>query len=151
MNITLNIDKELFNNSGVGDAIKEAFDSLSEENKVSIMKDIIHQYLSEESIIKKYFLNDRYDAWERKTVYYPSDNFNKIINKIDLSKDMEDIKDKMLNLLNNDLNKILSKLIADAYVNALSNMIKNDDDFRNDISCSIHSQFNMMMQANNNR
>ena len=148
MQITINIDEKLFNDSGIGEAIKDSFNKLSKEDLSNIMKDIIHQYLSNEEILKGYFINKRYDNWKHNYEEYPSTEFISIINRIDLSKEMDDIKDKIINLLNNDINKILTDLFARTFINSISTMICNDDDFRNAISDSVNKQFSLLMMKN---
>lgn len=148
MQITINIDEKLFNDGGIGEAIKDSFNKLSKEDLSNIMKDIIHQYLSNEEILKGYFINKRYDNWKHSYEEYPSTEFVSIINRIDLSKEMDDIKDKMINLLNNDINKILTDLFARTFVNSISTMISNDKDFRDAISDSVNRQFSSLMMKN---
>ncbi len=150
MNITLNIDEKLFNESGIGEAIKESFNKLTDDELSDIMKDILHQYLSNEEILKNYFIKKQYDSWTHRNEEYPSENFVKMINKIDLSEEMDDIKDRMINILNNDLNKILTDLFARSFVNSIYNMINTDNEFKDDISNSIHSHVISLMNANKN-
>lgn len=140
MQITLNVDAELFNNNGIGEAIKDLFNSISDEEKRDILRDILFQYLNDTDIIKNYFINQRYINYT--TIYQPTDEFRKLIQKIDMSTEMEDIKKKMMNIIENDLQNILVELFVRSFVNNFQNTLIQDTNFQNYISSRIISMIN---------
>lgn len=140
MQITLNIDAELFNNNGIGEAIKDLFNSISDEEKRDILKDILIQYLNDTDIIKNYFINQRYINYTK--IDQPTDEFRKLIQKIDMSTEMEDIKKKMMNIIENDLQNILVELFVRSFVNNFQNTLIQDTNFQDYISSRIISMIN---------
>lgn len=140
MQITLNVDAELFNNNGIGEAIKDLFNSISDEEKRDILKNILIQYLNDTDIIKNYFINQRYVNYTRMD--QPTDEFRKLIQKIDMSTEMEDIKKKMINIIENDLQNVLVELFVRNFVNNFQNTLTQDTNFQNYICSTIISMIN---------
>jgi hypothetical protein len=140
MQITLNVDAELFNNNGIGEAIKDLFNSISDEEKRDILKNILIQYLNDTDIIKNYFINQRYVNYTR--IDQPTDEFRKLIQKIDMSTEMEDIKKKMINIIENDLQNVLVELFVRNFVNNFQNTLTQDTNFQNYICSTIISMIN---------
>ena len=140
MQITLNVDAELFNNNGIGEAIKDLFNSISDEEKRDILKNILIQYLNDTDIIKNYFINQRYVNYTRMD--QPTDEFRKLIQKIDMSTEMEDIKKKMINIIENDLQNVLVELFVRNFVNNFQNTLTQDTNFQNYICSTIISTIN---------
>lgn len=140
MQITLNVDAKLFNNNGIGEAIKDLFNSISDEEKRDILKNILIQYLNDTDIIKNYFINQRYVNYTRMD--QPTDEFRKLIQKIDMSTEMEDIKKKMINIIENDLQNVLVELFVRNFVNNFQNTLTQDTNFQNYICSTIISMIN---------
>jgi hypothetical protein len=146
MQVTISIDKEVFDNDEVGGTIKAIFNSISEEEKVAIVKDLMMQYLTEDSVIRKYFVETRYDRYLSRNEYYPSNNFIRLIEKIDLSTEMEDIKKKMMDIVNNELENILIRLFVNNFVGMLSNTVMNDSEFKNEMTSIIQTKLSSNQQ-----
>lgn len=140
MEVTIRIDKEVFTTTEVGGMIKSIFEDMSDEEKAGIMKEFIMQYLNEESVIKNYFVEMRYDRWSSRHEYCPSINFNRLIEKIDLTTEMEDIKKKMMDIINNELKNILIRLFVDNFVGMLSRTISGDSRFNDEMIAIIQSK-----------
>lgn len=140
MEVTIRIDKEVFTTTEVGGMIKSIFEDMSDEEKAGIMKEFIMQYLNEESVIKNYFVEMRYDRWSSRHEYCPSINFNRLIEKIDLTAEMEDIKKKMMDIINNELKNILIRLFVDNFVGMLSRTISGDSRFNDEMIAIIQSK-----------
>ncbi len=140
MQVTISIDKEVFDSDEVGGTIKAIFNSIPEEEKVAIVKDLMMQYLTEESVIRNYFVEKRYDRWSSKPEYYPSSNFNRLIEKIDLTTEMEDIKKKMMDIVNNELENILIRLFVNNFAVMLSNTVIHDSKFINEMVVIIQNK-----------
>lgn len=149
MNITLNIDEKLFDESGVGEAIKDAFITMPQEEKSAIMKDILKQYLLDSDFVKNYFIKKESRSWSSNYTIQdvPTDEFRELIRKIDFSSEMEDVKKVFIEVINKDLNKFLLKLLVDSYMNSIASMVTNNDNFRSDISYNILSEFNRLMNS----
>ena len=149
MNITLNIDEKLFDESGVGEAIKDAFINMPQEEKSAIMKDILKQYLSDSNFIKNYFIKKENRIWSSNYAVQdvPTDEFKELIRKIDFNDEMEDVKKVFIEVINKDLNKFLLKLLVDSYMNSIASMVTNNDNFRSDISNNILTEFNRLMNS----
>ena len=147
MNITLNIDEKLFDESGVGEAIKDAFITMPQEEKSVIMKDILKQYLLDSDFVKNYFIKKESRSWSSNYTLQdvPTDEFKELIRKIDFSSEMEDVKKVFIEVINKDLNKFLLKLLVDSYMNSIASMVTNNDNFRSDISYNILAEFNRLM------
>ncbi len=147
MNITLNIDEKLFDESGVGAAIKDAFINMPQEEKSTIMKDILKQYLLDSDFVKNYFIKKENRGWSGNYTFQdaPTDEFRELIRKIDFSSEMEDVKKVFIEVINKDLNKFLLKLLVDSYMNSIASMVTNNDNFRSDISYNILAEFNRLM------
>ncbi len=146
MQVTISIDKEVFDSDEVGGTIKAIFNSIPEEEKVSIVKDLMMQYLTEDSVIRKYFVETRYDRYLSRNEYYPSNNFIRLIEKIDLSTEMEDIKKKMMDIVNNELENILTRLFVHNFVGMLSNTVMNDSEFKNEMTSIIQTKLSSNQQ-----
>lgn len=149
MNITLNIDEKLFDESGVGEAIKDAFINMPKEEKSAIMKDILKQYLLDSDFVKNYFIKKESRGWSNNYTLQdvPTDEFRELIRKIDFSSEMEDVKEVFIEVINKDLNNFLLKLLVDSYMNSIASMVTNNDNFRSDISYNILSEFNRLMNS----
>ena len=145
MKITLNIDEKLFDESGVGEAIKDAFINMPQEEKSAIMKDILKQYLLDSDFVKNYFITRKNNWVSNRIEDAPSDEFRELIRKIDFSSEMEDVKKVFIEVINKDLNKFLLKLLVDSYMNSIASMVTNNDNFRSDISYNILAEFNRLM------
>ena len=138
MQLVLNIDDELFKSSNLGEELNKIIHTVSSEDMEIIVKDILKEYLIEylmkDDIIKNYFTE--------YSIYYkgmaPSPELKKIINQIDFSEEMKDIKEKYIKILNEDIEEILIGQFAQAYSRAFSNLITEDRDFSSRISSSIH-------------
>ena len=140
MEVTIRIDKEVFTTTEVGGMIKSIFEDMSDEEKAGIMKEFIMQYLNEESVIKNYFVEMRYDRWSSRHEYCPSINFNRLIEKIDLTAEMEDIKKKMMDIINKKKKNILIRLFVDNFVGMLSRTISGDSRFNDEMIAIIQSK-----------
>ena len=149
MKITLNIDEKLFDDSGVGEAIKDAFITMPQEEKSAIMKDILKQYLLDSDFVKNYFIKKESRSWSSNYTLQdvPTDEFRELIRKIDFSSEMEDVKKVFIEVINKDLNKFLLKLLVDSYMNSIASMVTNNDNFRSDISYNILAEFNRLMNS----
>lgn len=149
MKITLNIDEKLFDDSGVGEAIKDAFITMPQEEKSVIMKDILKQYLLDSDFVKNYFIKKESRSWSSNYTLQdvPTDEFRELIRKIDFSSEMEDVKKVFIEVINKDLNKFLLKLLVNSYMNSIASMVTNNDNFRSDISYNILTEFNRLMNS----
>ena len=141
MNITLNIDDAAFNNSDVGASIVEAFKSLSKDELREIMKNVIIQYLNQESVIRGYFI-------ERVARTYPYDSLNnerptaefkQLISKIDLSNITDEIKNKMESMIKHDLDKIVVTLITESIISGLAESVTKSTSLYDVIRASTES------------
>jgi hypothetical protein len=154
MNITLNIDEKLFDEGGIGEAIKEAFLSMPIEEKSVIMKDILKQYLLDSEFVKKYFIEKRSEGYSSysRFVDYPTTNFIKLINTIDFKDEMEDVKKVFIDVIENNLRKEVLKLMVDSYVNTMANtLFKSSSDFKDELSMKMFDFFNQEMIRRNNQ
>ena len=145
MQVTISIDKEVFDSDEVGGTIKAIFNSIPEEEKVAVVKDLMMQYLTEESVIKNYFVGTTYNRWSSNPEYYPSIEFRSLIGKIDLTTEMEEVKAKMMTIINDNFTNILTELFVSNFVGKLSETLVNNTDFRNNLTYIINSK----LQQNN--
>ena len=146
MQVTISIDKEVFDSDEVGGTIKAIFNSIPEEEKVAIVKDLIMQYLAEDSVIRNYFVETRYDRYLNRHEYYPSRNFNSLIEKIDLTTEMEEVKAKMMTIINDNFTKILTELFVRNFVGMLSNIVLNDSKFKDELAAIIQAKLSYNQQ-----
>lgn len=146
MQVTISIDKEVFDSDEVGGTIKAIFNSIPEEEKVAIVKDLMMQYLTEDSVIRNYFVETRYDRYLSRNEYRPSINFNRLIEKVDLTTEMEDIKKKMMDIVNNEFENILIRLFVNNFVGMLSNTVMNDNKFKDEMAVIIQSRLSHNQQ-----
>lgn len=141
MQVTISIDKDIFNDSDIGTMINDMLMSMTKEEKSTMMKEFVMQYLNEESVLRNYFIS-RSRGWGGQTEYIPSTEFRELISKIDLSTDVEDIKNKMIEIIKGDFNDILISLFISNFVKMLSNSIINDREFTDTMSSIIRNKFN---------
>lgn len=146
MQVTISIDKEVFDSDEVGGTIKAIFNSIPEEEKVAIVKDLIMQYLTEDSVIRNYFVETRYDRYLNRHEYHPSRNFNSLIEKIDLTTEMEEVKAKMMTIINDNFTKILTELFVRNFVGMLSNTLMNDSEFKGEMAAIIQAKLSHNQQ-----
>lgn len=142
MNITLNVDEKLFDEGGIGEAIKDAFINMPMEEKSSVMKEILKQYLLDSGFIKRYFVEDRrLSSWGTyQTEEAPTAEFRKLISTIDFSKEMDDVKKIFEEVIKNDLKDQVIRLMVDSYVNTIANtLFDSSSEFRNRLSQNIFS------------
>lgn len=59
MQFIINIDEKMFNESNIGETIRKSFESMSQEEKSSVMKDILKQYLLDSEFVKNYFVEKK--------------------------------------------------------------------------------------------
>lgn len=142
MNITLNVDEKLFDEGGIGEAIKDAFINMPMEEKSSVMKEILKQYLLDSGFIKRYFVEDRrLSSWGTyQTEEAPTAEFRKLISTIDFSEEMDDVKKIFEEVIKNDLKNQVIKLMVDSYVNTIANtLFDSSSEFRARLSQNIFS------------
>lgn len=142
MNITLNVDEKLFDEGGIGEAIKDAFINMPMEEKSSVMKEILKQYLLDSGFIKRYFVEDRrLSSWGTyQTEEAPTAEFRKLISTIDFSEEMDDVKKIFEEVIKNDLKDQVIKLMVDSYVNTIANtLFDSSSEFRVRLSQNIFS------------
>ena len=142
MNITLNVDEKLFDEGGIGEAIKDAFINMPMEEKSSVMKEILKQYLLDSGFIKRYFVEDRrLSSWGTyQTEEAPTAEFRKLISTIDFSEEMDDVKKIFEEVIKNDLKDQVIKLMVDSYVNTIANtLFDSSSEFRARLSQNIFS------------
>lgn len=142
MNISIVIDEKVFNESGVGEAIREAFETMDKEEKSKIMKDILKQYLLNSEFIHNYFMNKRINSWSRSTEEYPTKEFIELIKMIDFTSEMEEVKDVFMNVINTDLKKEVLKLMVDSYVDTIANQLfNNSSDFKERLNARLFDTY----------
>ena len=146
MQVTISIDKEVFDSDEIGGTIKAIFNSIPEEEKVAIVKNLMMQFLTEESVIRNYFVEKRYDRWSNRPEYSPSINFHRLIDKIDLTTEMEDVKKRMMDLINSELENILIRLFVNNFAVMLSNTVMNDSKFINEMTAIIQNKLTSNQQ-----
>lgn len=137
MQLVLNIDDELFKSSDLGTELNKIIHSVSDEDLKIIVKDILKEYMMKDDVIKNYFTETHF-RYSGPSALGPSPELKKIINQIDFSEEMKDIKKKYIKILNEDIKEILIDQFAQAYSRAFSNLITEDRDFSNRINNSIY-------------
>lgn len=150
MNITLNVDEKLFDEGGIGEAIKDAFINMPTEEKSSVMKEFLKQYLLDSGFIKRYFVEDkRLSSWGTyQTEEAPTAEFRKLISTIDFSEEMDDVKKIFEEVIKNDLKEQVIKLMVDSYVNTIAKtLFDSSSEFRDRLSQNI---FSMVVSQMNN-
>ena len=138
MNITLNIDDKTFNDSNVGASIVEAFNKLSKDEIKDVMKEVLKQYLENDSVIRGYFVQ-RSTNWGYGNGEIPTQEFKSLISKIDFSNLTDDIKNRMVDMITHDLDKIVVSLVTDSIISGLSRSIVNSSEFNNVVRGSAES------------
>lgn len=138
MNITLNIDDTTFNDSNVGASIVEAFNKLSKDEIKDVMKEVLKQYLENDSVIRGYFVQ-RNTSWGYGNGEIPTQEFKSLISKIDFSDLTDDIKNRMVDMIKHDLDKIVIELVTDSIIGGLSRSITNSSEFDNVVRGSVES------------
>ena len=142
MNITLNIDEKLFDKSGIGEAIKEAFKTMDKEEISRIMKDILKQYLLDSEFVHNYFIETKRDSWIGSSKEYPTKEFVELVKMIDFTTEMEEVKDVFMNVVKTDLKKEVLKLMVDSYVNTIANQLFNDSsDFKERLNARLFDTY----------
>ena len=137
MQLVLNIDDELFKSSDLGTELNKIIHSVSNEDLKIIVKDILKEYMMKDDVIKNYFTETNF-RYSGPSSLGPSLELKKIINQIDFSEEMKDVKEKYIKILNEDIREILIGQFAQAYARAFSNLITEDRDFSNRINSSIY-------------
>ena len=151
MNITLNVDEKLFDEGGIGEAIKDAFINMPMEEKSSVMKEILKQYLLDSGFIKRYFVEDkRLSSWGTyQTGEAPTEEFRKLISTIDFSEEMDDVKKIFEEVIKNDLKEQVIKLMVDSYINTIANtLFDSSSEFRDRLRYNISSIVVTQMNKN---
>ena len=138
MNITINIDDKTFNDSNVGASIVEAFNKLSKDEIKDVMKEVLKQYLENDSVIRGYFVR-RSTGWGYGNGEIPTQEFKSLISKIDFSNLTDDIKNRMVDMITHDLDKIVVSLVTDSIISGLSRSIANSSEFNDVIRASAES------------
>lgn len=146
MQFTINIDEKMFNESNIGETIKNSFESMSQEEKSSIMKDILKQYLLDSGFVKNYFIEKKADSWGYGSAAlkdYPTENFRKLIEKIDFTEEMDEVKKVFIEVIEKDLSKEILKLLVSSYVNTIANTLFNSSsDFTSELNARMYATFN---------
>lgn len=138
MNITINIDDKTFNDSNVGASIVEAFNKLSKDEIKDVMKEVLKQYLENDSVIRGYFVQ-RSTGWGYGNGEIPTQEFKSLISKIDFSNLTDDIKNRMVDMITHDLDKIVVSLVTDSIISGLSRSITNSSEFNDVVRASTES------------
>lgn len=142
MNISISIDEKVFNESGVAEAIREAFENMDKEEKSKIMKDILKQYLLDSEFVHNYFIETKRDSWIGSSKEYPTKEFVELVKMIDFTTEMEEVKDVFMNVVNTDLKKEVLKLMVDSYVNTIANQLFNDSsDFKERLNARLFDTY----------
>lgn len=137
MQLVLNIDDELFKSSDLGTELNKIIHSVSDEDLKIIVKDILKEYMMKDSVIKNYFTETNF-RYSGPNSLGPSSELRRLINQIDFSEEMKEVKEKYVRILNEDIENILIEQFANAYTRAFSNLIMEDRDFSNRVNNSIH-------------
>ena len=141
MNISINIDNELFDSGGVGEAIKTAFETMPDEEKATVMKDILRQYLLDDKFIKNYFIR-KSTGYGYQPEEYPTQHFQDMIEKIDFSAEMNEVKEAFMKVIKNDLGNMLLKLMLDSYINTVANtLFQKSSDFKTELKGALEQNF----------
>ena len=142
MNISISIDEKVFNESGVAEAIREAFENMDKEEKSKIMKDILKQYLLDSEFVHNYFIETKRDSWIGSSKEYPTKEFVELVKMIDFTTEMEEVKDVFMNVVKTDLKKEVLKLMVDSYVNTIANQLFNDSsDFKEHLNARLFDTY----------
>lgn len=142
MNISISIDEKVFNESGVAEAIREAFENMDKEEKSKIMKDILKQYLLDSEFVHNYFIETKRDSWIGSSKEYPTKEFVELVKMIDFTTEMEEVKDVFMNVVKTDLKKEVLKLMVDSYVNTIANQLFNDSsDFKERLNARLFDTY----------
>ena len=142
MNISISIDEKVFNESGVAEAIREAFENMDKEEKSKIMKDILKQYLLDSKFVHNYFIEEKREHWSGSTKEYPTKEFVELVKMIDFTTEMEEVKDVFMNVVNTDLKKEVLKLMVDSYINTIANQLFNDSsDFKERLNARLFDTY----------
>ena len=140
MDIAITIDDAAFNNSDVGASIVEAFKSLSKDELREIMKNVIFQYLNQDSVIRGYFIEIArtypYDSFPKER---PTAEFKQLISKIDLSNITDEIKNRMESMIKHDLDKIVATLITESIISGLAESVTKSSNLYDVIRASTES------------
>ena len=138
MQITLNVDEKLFNESGVGMAIQNAFDSMPDEDKKAIVTDIVRQHITESKVVKRFFVDGSY-RYANDTPQ-PTHEFRKIIESIDFSKELEAMKDQILGFVTEPHQELLVNMIVEAFMHHMAEAVFTDSKFKDLITQEIMRQ-----------
>lgn len=142
MNISINIDNELFDSGGVGEAIKTAFETMPDEEKATVMKDILRQYLLDDKFIKNYFIKKLDTGYGYHLEECPTQHFYNMIEKIDFSAEMNEVKEAFMKVIKNDLGNMLLKLMLDSYINTVANtLFQRSSDFKTELKSALEQNF----------
>ena len=142
MNISISIDEKVFNESGVAEAIREAFENMDKEEKSKIMKDILKQYLLDSKFVHNYFIEEKREHWSGSTKEYPTKEFVELVKMIDFTTEMEEVKDVFMNVVKTDLKEEVLKLMVDSYVNTIANQLFNDSsDFKERLNARLFDTY----------
>ena len=142
MNISISIDEKVFNESGVAEAIREAFENMDKEEKSKIMKDILKQYLLDSEFVHNYFIETKRDSWIGSSKEYPTKEFVELVKMIDFTTEMEEVKDVFMNVVKTDLKEEVLKLMVDSYVNTIANQLFNDSsDFKERLNARLFDTY----------
>ena len=137
MQFVINIDDEIISELDLANEMKELYKQIPDEEKQAILKDMIKEYLTHSDVIKGIFLQRGYNDYT-----YPTDEFKRLINKIDFTEEMEDVKQKMMGIITDDLKNVLVELFVNSFFKSLTESITKDSRFLDSMYYMIRSKYN---------
>ncbi len=138
MQVTINVDESMFK-----DVLENELKAFSKDEIHSIIHESLKKYLEESEVIESLLV-------QKVSGNYYNNSYRKeatpllqgAIKTMDIQKDCEEIKDKLVEIIKNDSENIIKKLISEAISKQLSQIIASSYELNEIIRASIMSAMN---------
>lgn len=138
MQVIINVDESMFK-----DVLENELKAFSKDEIHSIIHESLKKYLEESEVIESLLVQkvraNYYDNSYRKEA---TPLLQGAIKTMDIQKDCEEIKDKLIEIIKNDSENIIKELISEAISKQLSQIMASSYELNDIIRTSIMSAMN---------
>lgn len=138
MQVTINVDESMFK-----DVLENELKAFSKDEIHSIIHESLKKYLEESEVIESLLVQkvreNYYDNSYRKKA---TPLLQEAIKTMDIQKDCEEIKNKLVEIIKNDSENIIKELISEAISKQLSQIMASSYELNDIIRTSIMSAMN---------
>lgn len=143
MELKIEIDETRFK-----DVVEQELKAFSKEELHTIIREGIVKYLNDSDLIKRLFVEERYDSFWNKCTEYPTQLLKSAVETFDLSPAYEEIKDNMISNLKTNYNELLIQVMTGMLAKGIRQTLMSSGEFESMIRDITLNTFNSLNHRN---